>query len=162
MGMSELRDFITKLGFSDVKSLLQSGNLIFKGKATTPLSLEHKLETAVEKQLGLRTIFLVRTAAEWREIVEQNPFPEFAKQDPSHFVLMPLKDPPTPESVKALQAAIKGRETVKVRGREAYFTYPDGIGNSRLTIAIIEKNLGTQGTGRNWNTVLKLAALTSA
>jgi uncharacterized protein (DUF1697 family) len=48
---------------------------------------------------------------------------------------------------------------VKVVGRQGYFVYPDGVGNSRLTITLIEKKLGTRGTGRNWNTVLKLAAL---
>jgi len=64
--------------------------------------------------------------------------------------------------VAALQAAIKGREVVRAKGRHAYIVYPDGIGRSRLTNVMIEKKLGTRGTGRNWNTVLKLAALTGA
>jgi len=75
-------------------------------------------------------------------------------------VLMCLKDAPAPAAVKALRDAIKGRETVKTLGRHAYFLYPDGIGNSKLTIAVIERQLGTAGTARNWNTVLKLGALT--
>ena len=61
--------------------------------------------------------------------------------------------------MKALQQAIKGREVVRAKGRFAYIVYPDGIGRSKLTSALIEKMLGTRGTGRNWNTVLKLAAL---
>ena len=63
---------------------------------------------------------------------------------------------------RALQGAIKGRETVKVKGKQAYFEYPDGVGNSRLTITVIEKHLATSGTARNWNTVLKLASSSQA
>ena len=61
--------------------------------------------------------------------------------------------------MKALQDAIKGREVVKARGKQAYFVYPDGMGRSKLTIKMIEKALGTRGTARNWNTVLKLGEL---
>jgi uncharacterized protein (DUF1697 family) len=72
---------------------------------------------------------------------------------------MVLKDAPKAGAVKALQAAITGREIVRAHGREAYLVYPDGIGPSKLTHALIEKTLGTRGTGRNWNTVLKLDVL---
>ena len=67
----------------------------------------------------------------------------------------------TAAQVSALQAAIKGREIVKARGKQAYFVYPDGVGRSKLTIQVIEKALGTRGTARNWNTVLKLGELAS-
>ena len=70
-----------------------------------------------------------------------------------------LKDAPDAADVKALQAAVKDREVIRADGRQAYIVYPDGIGRSRLTSALIEKKLGTRGTGRNWNTVVKLNAL---
>ena len=73
--------------------------------------------------------------------------------------MMCLREAPDAAAVKALQAAIKGRETVRAKGKQAYFVYPDGQGTSKLTIAIIEKMLGTRGTARNWNTVLKLGQL---
>jgi uncharacterized protein (DUF1697 family) len=63
---------------------------------------------------------------------------------------------PKETDMVALKAAIKGREIVRAKGRELYIVYPDGIGRSKLTIALIEKKLNTRGTGRNWNTVLKL------
>ena len=72
---------------------------------------------------------------------------------------MCLRTAPTAAQVAALQAAIKGREIVKARGKQAYFVYPDGVGRSKLTIQVIEKTLGTRGTARNWNTVLKLGEL---
>jgi uncharacterized protein (DUF1697 family) len=72
---------------------------------------------------------------------------------------MPLKTATTKAQMTALEAAIKGREYVRAKGRELYMVYPDGIGRSKLTIAVIEKALATRGTARNWNTVLKLQAL---
>jgi len=73
--------------------------------------------------------------------------------------VMFLKTSPSRDAVTALQNAIKGREVVKAEGRQAYLVYPDGVGRSRLTTALIEQKLGTRGTARNWNTVLKLADL---
>lgn len=77
---------------------------------------------------------------------------------PAIMVMMFLKDTSGPKAV-ALQAAITGPELVRARGREAHVVHPNGIGRSRLTHALIEKALGTRGTGRNWNTVLKLGVL---
>jgi uncharacterized protein (DUF1697 family) len=109
------------------------------------------------QRVGLTTEVLVRSGAEWRDMIAANPYPDAARDDPSHMVVMPLKAAPGPDALAALRAAIKGREQVSLAGRCAYLVYPDGIGTSKLTIKIIEGKLGTGGTGRNWNTVLKLA-----
>ena len=159
VAMSELRDLLTELGFAGARSLLQSGNLVFASKARTGAKLESLLEAAVEKRLGCRTDFFVRTAEEWQGVVAWNPFRQEAERDPSHLIVMFLKQAPDSKAVEGLQAAITGRETFRAEGREAYIVYPDGIGRSRLTNALIERKLGTRGTGRNWNTVLKLEAL---
>lgn len=159
VAMAGLRDLCTELGLADVRSLLQSGNFVFRGGARDGRQLERLLEAEAGKRLGLQTDFFVRSAEEWRAVVEGNPFPQEAKRDPSRVLVMFLKDAPVPGGVHALQAAVTGAETFRVRGREAYFVYPDGIGRSRLTSALVEKKLGISGTGRNWNTVLKLAAL---
>ena len=70
-----------------------------------------------------------------------------------------LKDRADAKAVEALQASVKGREIIRHTGRELYIIYPDGIGRSKLTGSLIEKKLSTRGTGRNWNTVCKLADL---
>ncbi len=101
---------------------------------------------------------LVRTAAEWSALVAANPFPEVAADDPGHLVAMPLKGKPAAAAVAALEQAIKGRERIAAADRQLYIHYLDGIGRSKLTNALIERHLGLRGTGRNWNTVLKLAA----
>ena len=104
----------------------------------------------------------VRTATEWAAVVAGNPFPDEAKRDPGHLIVFAFKDTLAAAAVKALQAAITGREVVRASGRHAYVVYPDGAGKSRLTPALMDRKLGARGTGRNWNTVLKLAAITSS
>ena len=162
VGMADLRDLLVGLGFKDAQTLLQSGNLVFSGGAKTTAALEQMLERAAAKQFGLETDFFVRTAQEWQSVIDANPFPREAKGDPSHLLAVITKDVVDPANVTTLQKAIAGREVVRAKGRCAYIVYPDGIGRSKLTAAIIEKKLGTRGTARNWNTVLKLSALAEA
>jgi uncharacterized protein (DUF1697 family) len=159
VAMSDLRRLLTDLRFDDVQSLLQSGNLVFKAAAGPGTQLEAKLQTEMKKRLGLETAVFVRTAKEMDAVITGNPFPAEAKGDPSHLVVLFLKDAPKADAVEALRAGIKGPERVQAKGRHAYMVYPAGIGRSRVTNAMIETKLGIQGTGRNWNTVLKLAAL---
>ena len=158
VAMADLRDLLTRLGFADARSLLQSGNLVFRSEKRTAAQLERLLEAEVEKRLGVQTELFVRTAAEWKALVARNPLREEAERDPGHLLVLFLKATPDAKNVKALQASITGPELVRAHGRQAYFVYPDGIGRSRLTNTLIEKHIG-RGTGRNWNTVLKLAAL---
>lgn len=162
LAMADLRNLIAELDFSEVQTVLQSGNAVFRGKKTTTTALESLLERETEKRLGIATQYLVRTAPEWSAVVNANPFPKEAEHDPSHLVVMPLKTAPLPAQVKALAAAIRGREGCQAVGKQLYVVYPDGIGTSKFTGALIEKHLATRGTARNWNTVLKLAALCQA
>src|SRR5207249_1045546 len=141
----------------EVPRLLElADELVWQTAGTT-----HFLGTPQEarKRLGLQADCFVRTAEEWKAIVAHNPFPKEAERDPGHLLVMFLKDAPARNDVEALQAAITGPEVVRATGRHAYIVYPNGIGRSRLTNALIERKLGTPGTGRNWNTVLKLRAL---
>jgi uncharacterized protein (DUF1697 family) len=159
VAMPELRDLLTQLGFESARSLLQSGNLVFRGDSRTDAELERLLEAEADKRLGLHADFLIRSAKEWREVVARNPFRKEAERDPSHLVVMFLKSATNAKDVKAVQAAIAGSEIIRADGRHLYIVYPDGIGRSRLTNALLEKKLGIRGTARNWNTVLKIAAL---
>jgi uncharacterized protein (DUF1697 family) len=162
IGMSELRDFAAQLRLDAPRTLLQSGNLVFRSAARHTSDLERLLESEAFARLGLETDVLVRSAADWQAVIEHNPFLREAKNDPSHLLVMVFKQAPKPADVKALRAAVTGREVVEAFGAQAYLVYPDGIGRSRLTTALIERTLGTRGTGRNWNTVLKLAALVTS
>jgi uncharacterized protein (DUF1697 family) len=158
VAMADLRSLLAQLGLADPRSLLQSGNLLFRAAAQPSARLERLLETEAKKRLGLESAFFVRSAEEWRALVAHNPFRDEARRDPGRLVAVALKEAPPPKSVAALQAAIKDSEVVRAGDRHIYAVYPDGIGRSRLTNSLIEKMLGTRATARNWNTVLKLAA----
>lgn len=159
VAMVDLCRVFADAGMRDAKALLQTGNVLFTSAVSSPVKMERALEAAASKDLGLQTDVFVRTAGEWEALVDANPFPKEAGSDPSHLVVMTLKDAPAAGAAAALQRAIRGRETTRVVGRHAFIVYPDGIGTSKLTNAVIERALGTRGTGRNWNTVLKIAAL---
>jgi uncharacterized protein (DUF1697 family) len=159
--MAKLRDLLTELGFAGARSLLQSGNLLFQSKERLGLDLEDFLEKEAAKSLDLHTDFLVRTEEEWKQVIANNPFRDEAKQDTAHLGVMFLKRPPSAKEVEALRAAIAGPESVRAHGRQAYIVYPAGIGRSRLTNTLIERKLGTRGSFRNWNTVLKIDACLS-
>lgn len=160
IAMADLRAMCDKIGLVNAKTLLVSGNLVFESAVTSSETLERQLEAASTKYLGVTTDYFVRSAKEWQAIIDANPFPAEANSDPARLVMMCLREAPGAAAVKALQSAIKGRETVRASGKQAYFVYPDGMGRSKLSITMIEKALGTRGTARNWNTVLKLGGLT--
>ena len=159
IAMSDLRAMCEALGFAGVRTLLQSGNLVLEGGRLAGEALERMLEAETAKCCGVKTDYMIRTAGQWKQIVASNPFPDDAKRDPGHLVATFLKAAPASKEVEALRNAIRGPETLEAVGRELYIVYPAGIGRSRLTNALIERTLGRRATGRNWNTVLKLAAM---
>ncbi|MBV9994105.1 MAG: DUF1697 domain-containing protein [Caulobacteraceae bacterium] len=161
LAMAELRACAEALGLKQVRSILQSGNLVFESRSLAGGELETVLEAGVRNRFGLAADVLVRSDVEWEAILAANPFGEAAEKDPARMVIMLLKGAPGPAAVERLSAAIAGRETLSANGRELYITYPDGIGASKLTGAAIERALAVRGTARNWNTALKLAAAAS-
>ena len=160
LAMADLGRAAEAAGCVAPRTLLQSGNLVFRSEAR-PAELGPRLEAALAATCGLSTTILVRAAPDWAVLVAGLPFPELAAADPSHVVAMILRDAPDAARRAALQvalhAAIGGREQSLVRGTTAYIAYPDGIGRSKLTPARIEKALGTEATGRNWRTIAKIA-----
>jgi uncharacterized protein (DUF1697 family) len=159
VSMADLKALLVGLGFTDAQTLLNSGNVVFSGGSKTTAALEQTLERAAAKTLGIQTDFFVRTTKEWQAIIDANPFPREAKDDPSHLLAVIMRDEVVAANVTALQKAIVGRELVRAKGRCLYIVYPDGIGRSKLTGTMMDKKLGGRGTARNWNTVLKLRDL---
>ncbi|MGE0611059.1 MAG: DUF1697 domain-containing protein [Hyphomicrobiales bacterium] len=160
LAMADLRAFFKALGHPDARTLLQTGNVVFTARdGNSPAELEATLEREARDRLGLGTCFFVRDAKEWRSLVADNPFPKESARDPARAVALLLKEAVAEERVEDLRAAIAGPETVAAAGRTLYALYPDGQGRSKLTLALIERRLGTRATARNWNTVLKIAKL---
>jgi len=158
--MADLRAMLADLRCENPRTLLQSGNAVFGADAKiSAATLEKKLEAEAQKRFGFPVAFMLRTAAQWDTIIANNPFADAAKKDPGRLVVMAFKGAPGTAAVAALRETCKGPEVIGVIGRDAYIIYPDGQGNSKLTNALIERKLGVAGTARNWNTVMKLAAL---
>jgi len=147
------------LGFDDAKTLLASGNLVLWGKGGSDADIEKRLQEGLEKRMGVRTEFFVRTPAELKALIDGNPYPDEVKSHPNHLLVHFMKTP-LPEGDEAvLRAAITGPETFKARGRELYIDYPEDVGHSMLDRDWKKTKKAPVGTARNWNTVLKLAAM---
>ncbi|MBV9541411.1 MAG: DUF1697 domain-containing protein [Alphaproteobacteria bacterium] len=156
---AELKALFAAIGFKDAVTLLNSGNVVFTSTKRTGAALETYLAAEAKKRLGLDTDFMVRSAKEWRAIVDANPFPKEARTDPARLVVVMLTGAADKKAVAALEAANPGREVIRGHGTHLYIHYPDGQGESKLTVQLMLKHLGHRATARNWNTVLKLLAL---
>lgn len=157
--MGDLREFLTELGFTRVQTVLQSGNVVFESEERSTQELEIYLSEEIEQRFGLATEFVVRTPGEIAEVMGRNPFPDEAIQDPGHLLVLFMKTVPAEKDVALLQASIVGREVIHADGKHVYAIFPDGIGDSKLT-SQLDRKLGKTWTGRNWNTVSKLAEMT--
>jgi uncharacterized protein (DUF1697 family) len=159
--MPELCAVAADCGCGRPQSILQSGNIVFHTREPAS-TLEPAIAEAVRRRFGLEVECFVRTLMEWEHVVARNPFAEAALDNPGHLLVMALRQTPTESDIRALRESIKGREIVGVDGRHLYLVYPDGIGRSPVTNAMIERRLGMMGTARNWNTVLKILSLSRA
>jgi uncharacterized protein (DUF1697 family) len=161
VSMTALLELAGALGFTDARTVLQSGSLLFHDpKRSASTQIERLLERELASRFGIRTDVFVRDAIEWASIVAANPFPSEARKAPSHLVVAVGRDPIPVARVEALQRATAGLEQLRAAGRELYIYYPDGIGRSRLTAALMARHLGSSaGTARNWNTVRRIDAL---
>ena len=151
--MDELRAVCEGMGLRDVRTYIQSGNIVFRSKAE---DVGSRLEKEIERVFGVRTFVVLRTAAEMRTVTERNPFPGV---DPKKLLILFLCLVPTAAAVEAVRRMQISPEELHVIGCEMYIHFPLGQGVSKLPMAKIEKTLGTAGTGRNWNTVNALLTM---
>jgi uncharacterized protein (DUF1697 family) len=151
---AQLREAAEGLGHTSVVTYVNSGNLVLvpSGPAS---DVGPGLSGALSASLGFDVPVLTRTLATWDAIVDRLPFADEAAADPSHLVLYCWDGAPS----TGFDPTPYGNETVAFAGHEMYAYFPDGIGRSKLTLPLIEKSTGRQGTARNWNTVLALQRL---
>ena len=157
IAMADLREFMVALGFGEVRTLIQTGNIVFEIDTRSGAELETFLEEEALKRLSLDTTFIIRTPDEWEAAIKANPFADKARDDPRRLLVMALKDEPSAGNVAGLKEFYTGPEPFEAVGRQLYIDYLEGSGNSKLTNVLIERKLETRGTARNWNTVLKIA-----
>lgn len=159
--MADLRAMLAEEGFTDIETVVQTGNVVFEAAEQDPAKLERSLEEAAVRRLGLKSDFIIRTPEEWQAVIANNPFADFAADMPNSMVVAFAKTAPDAAAITALEAATEGLpETLRVIGREIFISYPDGQGRSKLDLVKVErKHPSVRATARNWNTVMKVAAL---
>jgi uncharacterized protein (DUF1697 family) len=159
--MAELRTLCAELGWKDVETYIQSGNVVFTapGKAE---AIEAQLEKAIKDRFGLDVPAMVRTASQWAAYVAANPFPKVAEKEPNRLQLLLSKETPKPDAAEKLMERARAGETVKAAGGALWFHFPAGVGTSKLVPALIDKVAGSPSTSRNWRTVLKLQEMAEA
>lgn len=149
-------------GFKTAKTYLASGNLLLWGEHEGGEALEVELEDALEKRMGLRTDFMVRSPMDLKRIVDGNPFKAEALDHPSHVIVNFLKVPLPAGDEEILRAANTGPERFAVAARELYLDFPISMADSLLDRDWKKTKRNPVGTTRNWNTVLKLAEMLEA
>lgn len=158
MKMDDLKAVFSELGFKNVKSYINSGNLAFDASKTVESKLIDKIETAVENKFGRRVHIMVREQADIERVLKNNPFGG-QYESHKHMHVLFLKEPMPAEKAELLLASALPGEQYAVRDREIYNLLPNGVAGSLLTKGFFEKKPAVPYTGRNWRTVEKLAEL---
>jgi uncharacterized protein (DUF1697 family) len=158
--MAELKPLYESLGFKNVATYIQSGNVIFQSGKEDPGSVEAAIERAIEDKFGFPVVVIVRKPAELARIIKANPFSASDKIDKTRLYITLLKTKPEPPLVKALQpAAARSTDQYKITGSEVYLYCPSGYGRTLLSNTFFEKQLKVKATTRNWKTINTLHAM---
>ncbi len=158
IAMAELRAMLADLGFTDVATLLQSGNAVFTGKDDDEASVVRTLDAQLQATFDMPVRTVVRTADELAEVVANDPFKGIA-DDGAKYTVTFLSAPPGENFAAAFDPADIEPEKLTIIGREVYSWCPDGLADAQVNKVLTERRLGAVPTTRNWNTVTKLLAL---
>lgn len=158
VSMSELRRLLASLGFEDAVTYLQSGNAVFRTRRTDTRAIAAAIQRAVATEVGVDAAVVLRTPADLRRVVENNPFAA-DETDATRLLVVFLDRTPRAAATKQLDPGSPGPGRFAVNGREIYVHVPNGFARSKLSLDYFERGLGLTGTMRNWRTVTKLLEL---
>ena len=160
--MSELASLYESIGFGNVRTYVQSGNVIFESTINDPVKIQNKIEKGLEANFGYQVKVIIRTPDEIKEIIKKNPFIKKPGVDIIRLYVSFLSNVPAPALLKDLTVNKKPSEEFKIIGKEVYLYMPEGFGTSKLQIGVFEKKLSTIATARNWKTVNMLYELSKS
>ena len=155
--MATLRSKLTGLGYTDVVTILNSGNVIVSADSDCPQDINITVQRLLRDEFNVNVPCIVRTAKQIREVLVRNPLRGLVS-DPSRYLVNFLSDEPDSELVGALQSEDHSPEAIAVEGAEAYVWTPDGVKAMTISYAYLERRLGVVATARNWNTVQRIVA----
>ena len=159
IAMADLRALLTRLGYADVRTLLNSGNAVFSSQGE-PAELALRIRAEVAKKLGVDALVIVKSAAEIRAILSGNALEAIAL-DHSRLLVAMANDASSITALKTYSSEIRGGEQIHVNRHAAYLWCAQGILESKAAEALLSQ-LKEQGTTRNWATLNKIHALMSA
>ena len=157
IAMPALRKALEEAGFTDVRTYLQSGNVVLESRAK-PETVRRKVEQLIAKQFGLEIAVVVRTRAQLAAVAKRNPHAKVATEPKRYQVTFLSKKLPA-KVVRELEQAAAPDERVVVAGREVYAWHPKTIARSKLWSKLAGQGLGVTATSRNWTTVEALLEL---
>ena len=155
--MPALRAALARTGFDDVRTYVQSGNIVLRSGDRAD-AVTRKVQRVIADEFGLDIAVVTRTRAQLAKVVERNPLARVAK-DPKRYQVSFLDAKPPRDVVRRLEEAADEDERVVVAGREVYAWHPDTIARSKLWALLAGQSLGVTATARNWTTVTKLLEL---
>jgi uncharacterized protein (DUF1697 family) len=159
ISMPRLREALGADGFGEVRTYVQSGNIVARAPQRSSTAVEKRIGALIAKEFGLTVPVVARTPREIAEVIDGNPFPAAADERPKLLHVTFLAGTPVADGVTAIQADELTKHCCRVDGRHLYVDYVDGVHGSKLTPAYFARRLGVEGTARNWRTVLALAEL---
>jgi uncharacterized protein (DUF1697 family) len=157
--MEALRASFEALGFTNVRTYVQSGNVVFAAKERTAAPLPGKIAARIKRDFGYDVPVLVLAGAELARVVEENPFLSKKGVDPTKLHVTFLAGAPGAAGLKKMEGVTSGRDEFRCLGTSIYLVCPDGYGNTKLHNNAFERALGVGATTRNWKTVSTLAAM---
>jgi uncharacterized protein (DUF1697 family) len=157
ISMPELREALDDAGYDDIRTYVQSGNVVLTSRAgAKKVALD--CERLIAGRFKLEIAVVTRTRNELARVVERNPLVRSAK-DPKRYQVSFLESKPAAKIVRELEELATADEQVVCIGREIYAWHPDGVARSKLWAKLAGKGLGVTATARNWTTVTKLLEL---
>lgn len=156
VAMSKLREMFETLGFEQVRTHIQSGNVIFKAAKSSTLGLSRRIQEEIQSEFGFPVSVITRTPEEVGKVIRNNPFQKESRTDPAKVHVAFLAQAPQADAVKKLEALATASEQLRHSGSEIYLCYRDGMGRAKLTGSVLERVLAVTATARNWNTVNRL------
>lgn len=157
VSMSALRELLTAAGFADVRTYLQSGNVVLSGDASAD-ALARRCRELIASEFGLEIDAVARTRNELAAVVAHNPLAQVAS-DPKRYQVSFLQQELDPSVVAKLAALAAEGEQLVASGRELYAWHPHGVGRSKLAAGLAARSLPVVATARNWATTTSLLAL---
>jgi uncharacterized protein (DUF1697 family) len=158
--MADLRALLTDAGYENVRTYVQSGNVVLGSDASAP-AVARALRGLISQRFGFDVPVIVRSAEELAEVVDRNPLGDVA-EDPRRYQVSFLDGELPAEVVARLRDAAVEPERLLIDGREIYAWHPDGVARSKLWNALAGKGLGgVTATARNWKTVTILLEMAS-